>query len=378
MRTTSTSSNPGASAKVAPYQPVGSRAENAPTGAGRGRKLALAAFLLAIIGGSLAYVISHKDTIVELVGSETRGEVPVVKAQSAPADAAQQETATLQQPEPSEQRPAVREEPAQPALPPTTPPPTTANNNAPAEGATPPEVGTAMPSTVTPAVPPPVEDASSATAVDTYYQQSKLWQYIKRAYPDWYGEHISAAAALGNGGVPQRDATKSMVEGLVALRRQHADNALHADAATLKAIATAFLNNLQSLAERGPDTCYGFISQGETSPKSVDLFHKPQSAPELERQALAIFEAIAAGTAAPTQHERPKKGDYDVLAAELGKLGWSQADLQLFADPKALSNASPARVCAMVRDWFKAHIAISDAGVQERLLVETLRPVVAG
>jgi hypothetical protein len=32
----------------------------------------------------------------------------------------------------------------------------------------------------------------------------------------------------------------------------------------------------------------------------------------------------------------------------------------------------------MVRDWFSAHLAVKDAGARERLLFETLRPVVAG
>ncbi len=60
------------------------------------------------------------------------------------------------------------------------------------------------------------------------------------------------------------------------------------------------------------------------------------------------------------------------------KLGWSQADLQLFADPRALARTSHDRVCKMVQDWFSAHIAVKDRSAQERLLIETLRPVVAG
>ncbi|HRY07885.1 MAG TPA: GYF domain-containing protein [Hyphomicrobiaceae bacterium] len=356
----------GATATVVPYEPAGAGADSTPAGTGRGRKLALAAALVVMIGGSLAFIVSHKDNIIALVaGANSRDEVPLVKVETPQQTKAHQETAALQSPVQPEPPPAVSEpQSAQPA------------QSAPASG-TPGDQTALLQSTQTPTTTPAIENANTV-ALDRYYQQSKLWQYMKQTFPDWYSEHINAAAALGNGAVPPRDATKSMVEGLVALRRQHANEALQANTDMLKSIASAFLNNLQSLAEKGPDTCYGFISQGETSPGSVDLFHKPQSTPELEAQALTIFEAITAGRTAPTQHERPKKGDYDVLAAELGKLGWSQADLQLFADPKALSNAPHARVCTMVRDWFKAHIAISDAAVQERLLYETLRPVVAG
>ena len=360
----------GSPAMASAYPPTDARAEpSAKAGSGGRKKLVLAAALLTIIAGSLFYVVSNKDSIIALMsGGDAGGGVPVVKADTAPQVKSEQETAALQgtalqgSAQSNESMPAPSDQ-GQTA-------PLTSDATAPASRSA------TLNSNISPAATQPVENSPSVA--DTYYQQSKLWQYMKRAYPDWYGERINEVAALGNGSAPPRDATKSLVEGLVALRRQHANEALQANTGMLKAIAAAFLTNLQSLAEKGPDTCYGFISQGETSPKSLDLFHNPQSSPELEGQALAIFEAIAAGKATPTQHDRPKKGDYDVLAAELGKLGWSQADLQLFADPKALSSAPPARVCSMVRDWFKAHIAISDTSVQERLLFETLRPVVAG
>jgi hypothetical protein len=32
----------------------------------------------------------------------------------------------------------------------------------------------------------------------------------------------------------------------------------------------------------------------------------------------------------------------------------------------------------MVREWFTAHLAVPDKGVQTRLLMESVKPVVAG
>jgi len=32
----------------------------------------------------------------------------------------------------------------------------------------------------------------------------------------------------------------------------------------------------------------------------------------------------------------------------------------------------------MVQDWYFAHLSVADPGTQERLLVETLKPVVSG
>lgn len=325
---------------------------NARTGFGR---IALAMFLLALIFGSIAYVLTHKDQIMQLAGvAKPVGKVPVVKAEPT-VTAALQKPATPPAPKPP---PAAATPPAAAAPAPAAPP------------ATPPPAATAAAA--------PANTAATTARIDAQYQKSRLWSLLKRDYPDWYGEQLGAAARIVDGKGSDRDATKHMIEQMVALRRKNAETALKAGTPQLKSIATAFLANLQSLSEKSAAACYGFVSQGEVSPATIDLFHEPQSAPMLESQAIAIFEAVNAGKSAPASHERPKREDYEVLAAELGKLGWSQADLQLFADPKALGKAEPHRVCAMVRDWFKAHTTISDGAVQERLLFETLRPVVAG
>ena len=38
----------------------------------------------------------------------------------------------------------------------------------------------------------------------------------------------------------------------------------------------------------------------------------------------------------------------------------------------------PDQVCQMVQDWFVAHLAVKDKAAQDRLLYETLKPVVSG
>ena len=58
--------------------------------------------------------------------------------------------------------------------------------------------------------------------------------------------------------------------------------------------------------------------------------------------------------------------------------GWNPVDLQFFSDARALSRATPQKVCQMVQDWFAAQLAVKDEDVQLRLLVEALKPVVAG
>ena len=148
----------------------------------------------------------------------------------------------------------------------------------------------------------------------------------------------------------------------------------------LKALANAFLDNLKQLKAQSTTACFNFISQGEGTPGLFDQFKADAAGSGLamQLQVAAIFDAIGDGRKTPVTHEKPLKADYDVLMDQLSKLGWSQADVATFADPKALARAEPARVCQMVQDWFVAHISIVDEATQERLLSETLRPVVSG
>ena len=220
--------------------------------------------------------------------------------------------------------------------------------------------------------------ATSPEAIDANFQRTMLWSVVKREFPDWYGERLRETAKLSVDNKPEDTIAKHLVEALVSLRRKNADHALAASTPKLKAIASAFLENLKNLNAQSTTACYSFISQLEAAPPVVEMLQQPELGSPFEAQVAAVFEAIADGRKSPTQHVAPKKSDYDALADQLTKLGWSQADLQLFADPRALARTSPERVCKMVQDWFSAHIAITDLDAQERLLVETLKPVVAG
>ena len=93
---------------------------------------------------------------------------------------------------------------------------------------------------------------------------------------------------------------------------------------------------------------------------------------------MRILQAAVSGGKTPTKHEPAVKSDYEMLIKELGKLGWKDEDLQVFSNPRALAKREPEQVCQMVQDWFVAHLAIQDQAAQERLLYETLKPVVQG
>ena len=230
-------------------------------------------------------------------------------------------------------------------------------------------------------VQPPQNDAAASSVplqtIDQNLQKSQLWRVVKAEFPQWYEERVKEIAQLSNS-ASETDLSKHLIGKLVALRRENAKYALAANTDDLQAIAEAFLTNLKSLAGHSTEACYTFISKGETSPSVIALFPKPGYGDAIEGQIAAVFRAVASGRKSPVTREKASKADYDALAAELTKLGWSKADLGLFANPQALAKAPPEKVCKMVQDWFTAHVSIPDKGVQDRLLVETLRPVVAG
>ena len=229
----------------------------------------------------------------------------------------------------------------------------------------------------TPAAPPTTKANVSIDNLDSQFQKSALWALLKSEYPEWYSARLQQAINLNATG-NDPEVTKKLLAEIVALRRKHAANALAATPGKLEGIAAAFLSNLKRLSEHSTEACYTFISKGELSPQVVDLMTSKTYGPAFETQATMIFEAISEGRKSPIKRERANKDDYNVLAKQLGTMGWTQKDLQLFANPQALAAAPPATVCKLVQDWFAAHIALSNTAVKDRLLSETLRPVVTG
>lgn len=230
-----------------------------------------------------------------------------------------------------------------------------------------------------PAEPAPlIANGANAEVIDQSFQRVAVWRHIKQEYPEWYAERVQEAVKMVADRRGDSQIAKQLAEAIVALRRKHAEQALTASPERLRFVATAFLENLHVLAKQNVETCYGFISQGETYPPVLAMLLKPDGNETLQAQVIAVFDAIADGRKAPNSYLPPRKTDYDALATELNARGWSENDLRTFSDPRALGRAKPQDVCRMVQDWFAAQIAIKDGDAQLRLLVESLRPVVAG
>ncbi len=219
----------------------------------------------------------------------------------------------------------------------------------------------------------------TADATDKAFQQAALWRVIKQQFPEWYDEHLKEAMRIKTDQRDDAAVEKYLAESIVSLRRSNANQALSASPAALRTIAATFLDNLKHLTEYSTDACYAFISQGELSPQVIELMGTPDHVQHLQRQVTSVFEAVAEGRKSPETHTPPRKADYDALTQALtARRGWTDADLQLFSDPRALARAKPDVVCKMVTDWFAAQLSITEPDVQIRLLVESLRPVVAG
>jgi hypothetical protein len=190
-------------------------------------------------------------------------------------------------------------------------------------------------------------------------------------------ERVAEIAKLSADSKSEREIDAAMTRAVVDLRRRHQAEALAASPERVKAMAASFVESLERLAKISTSACYGYISQGESSPAIADLTSPDQRA-AIDVQLATVFDAIVDGRQSPAQRQSPKREDYDVLSKELAQRGWSAADLQLFTDARALSRAAPEKVCQMVQDWFSAQLAVPDEEVKLRLLSEALKPVVAG
>ena len=220
--------------------------------------------------------------------------------------------------------------------------------------------------------------SADANASDVALQKIPLWKVLKRDYPDWYSARVKEASELSRTGKPDAAVALHVADTLAKLRRQYAGDALSATPAQLTAVAVSFTESLTRLRRHSIDACYTYISSGESNPVIVPLLQSPELAGPLQRQLLAVFNAVAEGRKTPRVYPPPKQSDYDVLVKELEARGWTQADMQLFSDSRALAKATPEKVCSMVTQWFESQIAIKDPDTQLRLLVDSLRPVVAG
>jgi len=371
------------------------------------KRLAIASVALTLIGGGTFALATYHEPLMGMISgsssSASNDQAPVVTAEtdtkvadadpaaspSATADAAtgsdampradaETTASTANDVIPSAPPPDTNQQPEQ--QPPASTPTTTASVS---PAAAPDSAAATTPAAQVAAIDPQPPASQSPPAVDgseldARLQKIPVWELLKKEYPDWYTTEITTANKMVADKKPDSDVAMLLAQGLVNLRRQNANKALAASSEKLQAIAVAFLQHLKALRAQSVSACFGFISKGETSPAVVQMMEHPETATALNAQAGAIFEAISEGAKNPVKHDSAVKSDYDVLIKELAKLGWKEEDLQVFSNPKLLAKREPQQVCKMVQEWFVAHLAVEDAAVRDRLLYETLKPVVSG
>jgi hypothetical protein len=220
--------------------------------------------------------------------------------------------------------------------------------------------------------------AGSAQAIDANLQATALWRVIKREFPDWYTQRLGEAAQLAREDKDDAVIGQFVARKLVELRRQQVANGLSAKMPLLKTVAGAYFHTLDRLRAYSVDACSGFIRQGVAEPLIVKLLQGSEHTAHLQALTTAEFEAIADGRQLPRVYPQPSQAQYAVLAAALAKRGWTQNDFQLLASKQAMSQAAPEKVCQLVHDFFETQLSLPDPEVQERLIVDSLRPVFAG
>jgi uncharacterized protein DUF4339 len=222
--------------------------------------------------------------------------------------------------------------------------------------------------------------AGTAEAIDAGLQATALWRVVKREFPDWYGQRLAEAVSLAKENKDDAVIGQLMARKLVELRRQQVANGLSAKLPMLKAVANAYYETLDKLRAHSVEACSGFIRQGEAEPLIVALLQKQGSEHTAHLQALAtaVFEAIADGRQVPRVYPQPSPAQYSILANELAKKGWTPEDFRVLSSKQTMAEAEPEKVCQLVHDFFQAQLALPDPEAQERLLVDSLRPVFAG
>ena len=220
--------------------------------------------------------------------------------------------------------------------------------------------------------------AGAPDAIDANLQASALWRVIKPQFPDWYTQRINEAAQLARDKKDDAVIGQYLARKLVELRRQQVANGLSAKLETLKMVATAYFDTLAKLRSHSAEACYGFINRGEAEPLIVGLLQGSEHTAHLQAQLTAVFEAIAEGRQLPRVHPQPTQAQYEMLANELAKRGWTPEDFKLLSSKQAMAQGAPDKVCQLVHDFFAAQLSLPDADVQMRLLVNSLIPVFAG
>ena len=208
--------------------------------------------------------------------------------------------------------------------------------------------------------------------------KTSFWRSVCALHANWAKAQESNAEKLLAHGKSRDEVLATVVKPLVEWRRMHAESILSASPDHLRTLAKTFVSNLQFLLTQDDQACYGYISEGELSPTVLPLFGKQAYVGKLGSQTEATIAAAQNGTTAKKIYREPTSEDFSDLANLLLKRGWTDIDLEVFSDPKQLSNAPASKVCTLVTQWFETQLQMPPSDKQMRLLATSLQPVVGG
>ena len=209
--------------------------------------------------------------------------------------------------------------------------------------------------------------------LDQRLSSSMLWTTLKLEFPEWYGARLDDMPESEARKATHRDMTNRHLTKLSALRRSNAEHALAAPD-QFKPIAAVYL--WEPAAARR-EVARSLLRRHSTRrvERTCALSHKPSIEPV--RNAVRDDPASRlVGANAPIAISKPRQSDYERLTKQLRSFGWKQSDLEIMSSPAKLNRAPPKKVCKLIREWFQAHLALDDTAMQNRLLKESLKPII--
>ena len=216
-------------------------------------------------------------------------------------------------------------------------------------------------------------------AIDGRLQANRMWRIIKQEFPDWYADRLKEAAALAAQDKGEEAIGQQLARAVVALRRQQVNHALAAGFPQLKAIASTFYENLVQLRKHSVEACFAFISQGEASPTIVALM---QDSAHASASAGAIDGGVRshrrwaqdARASIPSPARQTTTRSPAILPSGAG----ARPTCSCFPTSRLCRTRRPKRCASSCTIGSPRSLEVKDPDMQLRLLVDSLKPVVAG
>ena len=207
------------------------------------------------------------------------------------------------------------------------------------------------------------------------FDQFPIYEAMRRAVPEEHRRLRAEFIRLTGSGASPDEVQNYMETFTASVRRKHADDILSAPPGALVQILQTNGNMLDELNRRDPRMCSGFILEGFASQLVRPLVGEPAFFALVERNAVAVMDAIAAGAPRGWTYQPVNDDDVSVAVRALHERGWNDQMRAALGDPRQLASLPPEMTCRIFREWFATILSLPDP-VRSRWLKEVLEPII--